>query len=66
MPQASFDAVCERMIAHSKAVGNAPRQEAIDVNSVRFSATWLDCTPSGAVFAQRAAGSVGAEWRLTH
>ncbi|MFD4797170.1 hypothetical protein [Streptomyces anulatus] len=66
MPQASFDAVCERMIAHSKAARHAPRQGALDVNSVHFLATWLEFIPSVGVFTQRAAGAGGAEWRLTH
>ncbi|MEW1613205.1 MULTISPECIES: hypothetical protein [unclassified Streptomyces] len=56
MPQTSFDAVCEQMIAHSKAVGNAPSQGEAVVNSCPFPDSWLEVVASGEVFAQRAGG----------
>ncbi|MBT2378477.1 hypothetical protein J7E90_14240 [Streptomyces sp. ISL-111] len=58
MPQTSFDAVCEQMIAHSKAAGNTPSQEVVSTNSSSVPNSWLEVVVPGKVFAQRA-GAVG-------
>ncbi|CAD5988434.1 exported protein of unknown function [Streptomyces sp. KY70] len=59
MPQTSFDAVCEQMIAHSKAVGNAPSQEVVSTNCSPFPDSWPEVVGPGEVFAQRAGGMGG-------
>ncbi|ARI55364.1 MULTISPECIES: hypothetical protein [unclassified Streptomyces] len=59
MPQTSFDAVCERMIAHSKAVGGAPRQGQVYTNSFPIAESWLEAVGADGPFPQAAAGWAG-------
>ncbi|WP_146063526.1 hypothetical protein [Streptomyces sp. SM11] len=54
MPQASFDAVCEQMIAHSKPAGHAPRQGALSGNRSGFPVSWLELVEPPGASAQRA------------
>ncbi|MEU3976155.1 hypothetical protein [Streptomyces bacillaris] len=60
MPQTSFDAVCERMIAHSKAVGGAPSQGEVYTNSAPLMESWLEVIGAGGAFPQAAAGWAGS------
>ncbi len=60
MPQTSFDAVCERMIAHSKAVGGAPSQGEVYTNSAPPMESWLEVIGAGGAFSQAAAGWAGS------
>ncbi|WP_435286266.1 hypothetical protein [Streptomyces bacillaris] len=60
MPQTSFDAVCERMIAHSKAVGGAPSQGQVYTNSAPLVESWPEVIGAGKTFAQAAAGWAGS------